>query len=98
MSYRARIRLGGFVALLVASVAHGWVTSFPDGAIIALRVTASGDVVAAGAPGIVKVSGTDGSVLWEAAVPYGAGSVPASGGPLIALDGAGDVLVAGSTV
>ncbi|HSP95734.1 MAG TPA: PQQ-binding-like beta-propeller repeat protein [Candidatus Dormibacteraeota bacterium] len=99
MICRASVLFGCFLSLFGASVAHGWVTIFPQGAIIGLRVTADGDVVAAGGPEVLKASGGDGSVLWRAPnVPYGGGATPQGGGPLLAIDGAGDIAVAGTSV
>src|SRR5512143_213196 len=99
MICRASVLFGCFLSLFAASVAHGWVTIFPQGAIIGLRVTADGDVVAAGGPEVLKASGVDWSVLWRAPnVSYGGGATPPGGGPLLAIDAAGDIAVAGSSL
>lgn len=90
--------VSAFVLLLGTAPASAWVSSFHRlGAITAVRVNAVGDVVAAGSPGVVRLNGADGSMLWRAAdVTTGFGETPEPGGPIIAIDGAGAVVAVGT--
>ena len=92
---------------LLGASAVGFATTAPGGAwvstfhhlegITAVRMNATGDVVAAGSPGVVKLRGSDGVTLWRAAdVMAGGGGISEVGGPPIAIDGTGAVLAIGA--